>query len=374
MGRLKPSAHPDYLFGKTDDFSEFLIWPAVFLGMLLLMKITDCIYKVVAEKYESIVVFESEKKIISKLSSISYENYETNDFYEKVNLARQASGQYSQAIYGITQLVNIVIMVITYGVLLSKINMLYVLIIFVCIAVSIFMASGTTEKQLNFWRVHVSPDERRCSYFMGTFANRVNHQNIQTNRAFSYFGRNYGLYNSRARKNYLKLNFFSFSTELFTSLMFLGSYLLAALLVGNGVVTGKFEIGYFSMVVALLSNMFVTLKRFAMFVLNKNWYVKVLDAYYDILSLSSETRKTEISQNVLIEMDNLTYRYSQAKNDALNGITASFGNGSKIAVVGENGSGKTTMVSIILGLLQNYGGDFRWAGIDKTAILQDFVQ
>ena len=106
------------------------------------------------------------------------------------------------------------------------------------------MAADVTDKQLAFWVRHVSTEQRRSNYFKNVFTDRVNHQNIQTGRSFSRFARKYRYCNERERKNFLKLNLFSVSTDLATSSLFLVVFFLTAVTVGNGVVSGK--IGYFT--------------------------------------------------------------------------------------------------------------------------------
>lgn len=51
-----------------------------------------------------------------------------------------------------------------------------------------------------------------------------------------------------------------------------------------------------------------------------------------------------------IEVRNLSFRYPNRAENALNGIRLSIRKGEKIAIVGDNASGKTTLVKLILGL------------------------
>ena len=363
-----------YFTDGNSEFKTVLLYIAGFMGSICIIKLTNCVYKLIVQKYESKVVFHSEKKLIQKLATIPYENYESKDFYEKVNLAKQASGQYSQAVYGITQIFSIIFMIITYAIMLSRINAVFLLVIFVSIFVNIVLAAKITEKQMQYWMKHVSPDERSCEYFSNIYSGRINHQNIQTGRTYPYFSKKFGHYNESVRKCYLKLNMYSFRTELFSSAMFLISYLITVLFVGKGVVDGDFMIGYYSMVVSLLANMFATIKRFSLFMLNRNWYVKVLDAYYGIIEMPNNADSSISGSADEMSLENVKYKYSQAKNYALNGVNCSFKKGDKIAIVGENGSGKSTLVSIVLGLLKNYEGSVKQPTAKKTAILQDFIQ
>jgi len=107
------------------DFKTISVTFLFFIVALLMMKITQGSYDKIQEKYVSEIVFDSEKKLINKLSKISYEYYESYKIYQTINLARQASGQYADAVFGITQMAQIILMLIVYGVMLSKINILF---------------------------------------------------------------------------------------------------------------------------------------------------------------------------------------------------------------------------------------------------------
>jgi ABC-type multidrug transport system fused ATPase/permease subunit len=119
---------------ETVSFQEIVRKTVIFLILLLFVLLVQNAYNRLSPKYESKIIFEVEKKINDKLSDVTYEYYESNEFYEKINLARQAGSQYPNAVYGVTQLIRILVMLVVYTVLLSKIHLLYVLVIFVSIA------------------------------------------------------------------------------------------------------------------------------------------------------------------------------------------------------------------------------------------------
>ena len=359
----------------SDAFPKVLKNISIFIAALLLLLLTNNCYRIISQKYQSKIVFESEKKLILKLSHIPYDHYESNAFYEKVSLARQASGQYANAIYGITQLVNLIGMIVAYSIMLSKVSFLYIIAILGSMCVCALIAGRTTKKQLDYWRTHVSPISRKNGYFKGIFGNRINHANIQCTNSFRFFCNQYGAWNKQERKSILKLNAFSFVTELVSSLLFLVVYFITTLTIGKGVVSGYFTIGYFTMITAMVASLFSSIKSFTLFILDGNWYVKVLEAFYEILNTKECPAKAqECLSASIIEINDLRYTYPQSESAALNGVSIRFRPGEKLAVVGYNGSGKTTFISAILGLLSHYEGTIGTNACKITAVLQDFRQ
>lgn len=69
-----------------------------------------------------------------------------------------------------------------------------------------------------------------------------------------------------------------------------------------------------------------------------------------------------------IELHQVSFQYDGAKDLALDGISLKIRKGESIALVGKSGAGKTTLVDLILGLLEPQSGDIR---VDGQSIYQD---
>ncbi|MFM1843054.1 MAG: hypothetical protein RLZZ490_1796, partial [Cyanobacteriota bacterium] len=69
-----------------------------------------------------------------------------------------------------------------------------------------------------------------------------------------------------------------------------------------------------------------------------------------------------------IAIENLTYRYPGTTIDSLQGINLNVKKGESVAFIGKSGAGKTTLVDVILGLLEATSGDIR---VDGQSIYQN---
>lgn len=74
-----------------------------------------------------------------------------------------------------------------------------------------------------------------------------------------------------------------------------------------------------------------------------------------------------VSLNHAIELHGVRFRYPTASQDVLNDLTLRIPAGSVIGVVGTTGSGKSTMLDIVLGLLSPTGGELRIDGTTLTS-------
>ena len=76
-----------------------------------------------------------------------------------------------------------------------------------------------------------------------------------------------------------------------------------------------------------------------------------------------------------IEFRNVTFRYPGSGIDALSGVTFSFRAGEKLAIVGENGSGKTTFIKLLCRLYDPGEGEILLNGVDiKKYRTKDYLE
>lgn len=78
-------------------------------------------------------------------------------------------------------------------------------------------------------------------------------------------------------------------------------------------------------------------------------------------SLTTEKRR---DCNYEIEFCNVSFRYPGTETDALKNVSLKFRVGEKLAVVGENGSGKTTFIKLLCRLYDPTEGEIKLNGID----------
>lgn len=86
--------------------------------------------------------------------------------------------------------------------------------------------------------------------------------------------------------------------------------------------------------------------------------------YYSFLDMPSEVRGTEMYTGLKekIKFDNVYFKYPNSNDYALKSINITIKKGEKIAIVGENGSGKTTFSKILLGLYPPEKGQVLYDG------------
>ncbi len=344
--------------------------------IFLFVHVMKALYNIKYQKYSMKIAARIEKNLVDHVSDIDYDYFENTEFYEKINLTKKAYTEYGKALQAITQCLQICVMLTVYTYMLRYINIFFIGIIMAIIIVSSIVAAQVTDRQLEYWRKHVSPEERRRSYFQKIYSNRIQHANNQTNRSLSFFVNKYERYMKRERKGYIYLNLFSFSTDFIASALFLIVFLITILMVGQMVISEQKDIGYFTMVITMLINLYATVKTYILFLMNSNWYVKVIDEYYSIMDtpVRDKEKKLRNDKNGELFIRDLWYQYPQVSAPVICGVNIHFRMGEKVMLVGYNGSGKTTLMSLVAGLLQNYDGEIQRDHMKIKMLNQEFGQ
>jgi len=85
------------------------------------------------------------------------------------------------------------------------------------------------------------------------------------------------------------------------------------------------------------------------------------------------TAQTDLSRNCCISFENVNFAYPNTDVDVLKDVSISIRDGEKIAVVGENGSGKSTFISLLCGMFEPRSGEIKTPGA-VSVVFQDFAQ
>jgi ABC-type bacteriocin/lantibiotic exporter with double-glycine peptidase domain len=163
----------------------------------------------------------------------------------------------------------------------------------------------------------------------------------------------------QARKSHFRvlvtqyISFIGFKALIITGLLVLGTMLL----INQEINLGQFVASEIIIIITMTAIEKVLVK---------------LDAVYDVLTSIEKldqvrevplekTNKLKIEelppqQGFSLQVKNLSYRYPGQKEDVLKGLNLNIAPGEKIAICGENISGKSTLINLLLGFLHGYEG------------------
>ena len=146
--------------------------------------------------------------------------------------------------------------------------------------------------------------------------------------------------------------------------------LLVYLFVGLKALYGAFGVGSilkYTGMVTQLGNAITWLSEGIRDFLQNFEYIKVFFDYLDMPNATAEGTlpvTQEIRENYEFEFRNVTFSYPGMETPSLSGISCRFRKGEKIAIVGRNGSGKTTFIKLLCRLCDPQEGEILLNGVD----------
>lgn len=132
-------------------------------------------------------------------------------------------------------------------------------------------------------------------------------------------------------------------------------------------VSGRLTLGGLGAVLSLIATLVEDVKElitgYATFITKKNEAAQ----FFDLMELPEQEQAGEkCGEIALIQADHISYRYPLTERYVLQDVSLTIEKGEKIAFVGENGMGKTTLVKLITGVLSPSGGQLKING--KSAL------
>lgn len=140
---------------------------------------------------------------------------------------------------------------------------------------------------------------------------------------------------------------------------------LAVLCLRKQIVIGDFAV--YTAAVMTLSSSSVQFCTAIAEVFEQSKYVQALVSFLDIPQVQ-EKKGIKVDGPLTIEFENVSYRYPNREEFAVQDLSLTFEPNKKYALVGQNGAGKTTVVKLMLGLYQPTSGRILINGIDRREL------
>lgn len=186
---------------------------------------------------------------------------------------------------------------------------------------------------------------------------KVSHQEYQSGRLFKEIFSKYKQAYDDARDGYLKIHKYTIFAEARSLLFFIITIFSAYLYLSFRVSNGLESVDVIISLIIIFDNLYGKSESLSYYISNRIQDILVVEEYFEIMSYHETTSNPQLmSHTGDIKFENVTYTYPQSEFKALDNLNISIKSGEKIAIVGENGSGKTTFTNILLGLLTNFEG------------------
>lgn len=328
--------------------------------------------------------------ILEKALTLELEHFENSEFYDKMTRARrEASSRPLSLVMRTFGLVQDVISLITYGVLLFSFSG-WAVAVLVLAALPVFIAetkfSGEAFRLFR-WR---TPETRQQMYLESVlaredYAKEVKLYGLGQRLLERYDGIFHKLYRDDRNLTWRR-GIWGYVLGLVSSAAFYGAYIWIAL----STMAGEITLGAMTMYVMVFKQGQSALSSVLAAVSGMYEDNLYLSNLYEFLEETIPPPPGQANEGPKpgdgIRFENVSFSYPGATMPALADINLHIPPGSKLALVGENGSGKTTMIKLLTRMYTPTQGKVTLDGLDLQAwdpkvlrerlgvIFQDFVR
>ena len=363
-------------YGKALNWSSILfivfLYFAYNLGVYVIFRAKDFISDYTQIKLNASI----QKKVMAKINQITYDKYEDNNFYNYLTAIEREinDGNVLSIFVNTMSLFGALLSIVYLSCIMLSLGIIPMLLSSVC-CIPGFIHQATFGKKN--WEFNTSkiPLQRKTLYIFSLLSSIDSYKENRMYDTFDHYKKKYShLFNeyyeelkSFNLKNCWKGIIMATIHSLGTVSVIAYAYFQAA--------NNRITLGDAVLFVGVTQSIYNYIQNVIYYIGNLNETVHSVDNLLSFISdMEGENTSKPVEKqcaDVFIELKNVKYAYPNMENNILDGIDLTIHQNEKIAIVGENGCGKTTLAKIILGLYHPKEGTVKLNGVDLNEVKQE---
>ncbi len=376
--------------GTSDFFRPVLMWILLELGLVLLNMLFSYFNNYIQSIYRTLISNSVRLDIYLKSISLDMSFFDDESFYDSLTKATREAGQ--RPIIIVDEIFKL------FSILISLGSMLYIFSTFTPL---IFVIITATTLPVIFSEIYYSKkgykirigrvnEERESGYWGYLLTDQTTIKEVHLFQLGRYLIENIQLkldkFLQQDKKFNLSRNCVQFLLQLLSKLALYGHTIYFS----YRAILQKITLGDLNMIIAaigrtqdLLKNFLVSLSS----IYESSLFIKDFFQFSEISPVIDQDSNDGLSLDEIREIlfDNVWFKYPSTRKYVLRGIDFRISSNEKIALVGKNGSGKSTIIKLLVRLYEPSKGTILINGIDIKkynikslrkqigVILQDFL-
>lgn len=312
---------------------------------------------------------------------VDYERLETPEFLDLKRKAEQYaySGGYGFGVI-LQEAIGLFGKVLTFIGLISIIALLSPWLVLAVIVIVMLntIVFATTNKFGIKYRMEQAVQERRIKYYSDKMEDFQYGKEMRNYNLAPWFLDKYNKQITVLEKFYKNAANARMISGIFNSFTFAVQLLISYFFVMRQTPDSALSVGNFTMYLAavgsfasVLSEMITTSVKLSQF----NEYFTAFKEYMNLPSMGDKKAARPLLPEFFnIEFQNVSFKYGTSDTYALQNINVKFNNKERIAIIGENGAGKSTFVKLLMRLYEPTEGKILINGIDIKTINYHYYQ
>jgi len=339
---------------------------AVYLCVTLLAPVFERLRSVIREHIASTASSELDIKMMSKMSTINMSYYDDPANRDAIAAAEQHKSYVNT--YGFWLLETAVQIVAFAGacVMFLALNPLFG-VLFLCTHIPGAILNYKSDRNMDQVSIVQIPEQRKTGYYLSILSSDYYAKDLRLFNLASYFKEKF--VNSRNILRTMRNRQFekdAIKTGL-SSLFSVSGLIVVILISVYRTAQGNMEFGYLSMYIALSTTVGETFSIIlSAFIIQLDVVVPHINKYLEFTHSENQLdeRMPIIAQGFDIEFKSVTFKYPGSAQYALRDVSFKIASGEKLAIVGENGAGKSTIIKLLLRFYEPENGEICIGGKD----------
>ena len=359
--------------GSNSDVSAVLVVFAGLAGLYIAQVLITNVQQYV-ERYDERVAIPKyiQNTLMRHKCEVRYKYIENfDDFQKRVDFSeKHTGGEMARSMSSIITLLQRFIAFIAASVALWAISPFIVVILYVTsipAAVLAYLQQDETFRNRTKWMEEGHLSLFYCQTITGTFSLNDGQQELRHFALFDYMKACWRAIADEhlGKQNKIVVKHVKFNTaaDFLRSAVYLGILLITAWQIYENPAIG---LGAFTLVFALSGQLQTVTGEALVGIMALGQSIPLMQEFFYLESLEREPKESDTTpiKSGEISFKGVNFAYPNTENNVLTNVTINIKNGEKIAVVGENGSGKSTFINLLCGMFEPKTGEIRIGGTD----------
>jgi ABC-type multidrug transport system fused ATPase/permease subunit len=317
------------------------------------------------------------KLLFNKISKIDYVCYEDEKMYNIIQRMGDSPQDKIKSVF-LTSLSTLNAFIVLAGVSIVFFQISYLLTISLLIVlIGVVYCSTKGMNILNSTIRQQTKDERILNYYNGLLFDKNAVLELTVFRAIPYIVKLRKSIEKSVLKKLFKRSLQADAIYNISTVLIVGWVIIALFYSGNLVISGQISIGLFVALiqasVAIIGNVETLAYNFS----DTIHSIEMVRYYYEFIDLpernidAQNINVTHTEESIIF--DNVSFKYPGTEKYILKNTSFKIGGKEKVAIVGVNGAGKSTIIKLLLNLYEIDNGQIRSNVKFLSPVFQDYV-
>lgn len=362
----------DAAFG-VDEFNTTFLYIICFVWMVLVISALLNLAQRKITNNKMMIYKEFQLQISRTMMEVPYQKIESSSFLDLKAKAEQflygGGNGFATVLEAAFNILGEIITLITIASIISQLNTVLVFFLIILVLINTISNYYTQKKNIGI-RMKQAEQERRSLYYSNISQDYRYGKEIRGYNLKKWILKKYSDQLDVMQKFYYNISFNNmkngFIVTLTATIQQMFSYMFVAYKAFNGEIT----VGQFSMFISSITTFASTLKNIASNLISMQQYSIYYDAYKEYMNNEKDnnTKAVTIEEVNYIEFKSVSFKYPNQNEYVLKNVSVKIKAREKIMIVGENGSGKSTFIKLLLRIYKPQLGKIFINGIDINTV------